>query len=54
MLTEYIARTQKLLQHPVPATNPLYSQADITGYINTARKQLAGEGQCIRRICNPT
>ena len=50
MLDEYVARTQELLQNPVPATNPLYSEAQIKRYVNRARMQLAGEGQCIRRI----
>lgn len=49
MLDEYVTRTQRLLQNPAPATG-LYSTALVTDYVNIARKQLAGEGQCIRRI----
>lgn len=47
MLTAYIAQTQRLLQNPAAPTS-LYSTADITAYINYARKQLAGEGECVR------
>lgn len=47
MLTEYITRTQELLQNPAPAIG-LYPTASITRYINIARKQLAGEAACIR------
>lgn len=47
MLDEYITRTQRLLQNPAPATG-LYSTTSVTDYINIARKQLAGEGECIR------
>lgn len=49
MLTTYITQTQRLLQNPAPATG-LYSAASLTDYINIARKQLAGEAQCIRVI----
>jgi hypothetical protein len=49
VLTEYTTRTQRLLQNPAPA-NGLYSTASVQDYVNIARKQLAGEGQCIRRI----
>ena len=49
MLAYYLAQTQRLLQNPAaPVT--LYSTADLTSYINTARSQIAGEGRCIRRI----
>jgi hypothetical protein len=47
MLTAYLNATANLLQNPA-APNPLYSTASLTTYINTARGQLAGEGQCIR------
>ena len=47
MLANYLLATQSLLQAP-PADPPLYSTADLTRFINTARGQLAGEGQCIR------
>jgi len=47
VLTAYITQTQRLLQNPgAPVT--LYSQSDITSYVNTARGQLAGEARCIR------
>lgn len=49
MLDEYVTRTQRLLQNPAPATG-LYTTELIESYVNIARKQLAGEGQCIRRI----
>lgn len=49
MLTSYITQTRRLLQLP-QAPNSLYSDADLTSYINTARGQLAGEGECIRRF----
>src|SRR5882724_1784823 len=39
--------TRRLLQLPAaPAT--LYTDADLLDYINTARSQLAGDGECIR------
>lgn len=47
MLNTYLTRTQQLLQNP-PAPTTLYSTADLTSYINVARGQLAGEGECIR------
>ena len=47
MLTYYLTQTQRLLQNP-PASTQLYSTADLTAYINTARSQLAGESECIR------
>lgn len=49
MLTAYLTRTQQLLQNP-PATTALYSTADLTSYINTARSQIAGETECIRSL----
>ena len=49
MLTKYITDTQRLLQNPAPATG-LYSTTMVTDYINIARKQLAGEGECVRKI----
>lgn len=49
MLDDYVERTQRLLQNPAPATG-LYSTALIQDNVNIARKQLAGEGQCVRRI----
>jgi hypothetical protein len=49
VLNAYILNTQRLLQNP-PAPATLYSTTDLTSYINTARGQLAGEAECIRRI----
>lgn len=49
MLDEYIEQTQRLLQNPGAPTS-LYSEADITDYINTGRGQLAAEGECIRAL----
>lgn len=49
MLTQYINYTQQLLQNPAAPTS-LYATSLITGYINTARGQVAGESQAIRRI----
>ena len=49
MLDAYLAQTRRLLQNP-PAPTSLYSDADLTAWINTARGQLAGEAQCIRVI----
>lgn len=47
MLTQYLTRTAQLLQNPA-ATQSLYSESDLTGYINEARGQLAGTAECIR------
>lgn len=47
MLNSYLAATQRLLQNPA-APSSLYSIDDLTTYINSARGQLAGEGECIR------
>lgn len=47
-LNAYIAATNRLLQNPVPASNPLYTTADLTVYINEARQQLAAEAECVR------
>lgn len=46
MLAAYLLQTARLLQNPAaPVT--LYSQADLTSFINTGRRQLAGESGCI-------
>ena len=47
MLNFYISATQQLLQNP-QAGNALYATSNITGWINLAHSQLAGENQCIR------
>jgi hypothetical protein len=46
-LTAYQTQTQRLLQNP-GAPSTLYSLTDINSYINTARGQVAGEGECCR------
>lgn len=47
MLTNYSNDTRRLLQNP-PAPVSLYSAIDMLAWINKARGQLAGEGECIR------
>ena len=49
MLTAYLNATRNLLQNPSAPTS-LYSDANLTTYINTARGQLAGEAECIRYL----
>ncbi len=49
MLADYLTKTRRLLQLP-QAPSTLYTDADLTSYVNTARSQLAGEGECIRAI----
>lgn len=47
MLNSYVANTALLLQNPgAPAT--LYSTANLTTFVNTARTQLAGQTECVR------
>lgn len=47
MLAQYRTDTQSLLQNPA-ATNTLYSVASVDRWINIARGQVAGEGECVR------
>lgn len=47
MLARYQTDTQSLLQNP-PAPTALYSLPNINRWVNIARGQLAGEGECIR------
>ena len=49
MLTAYLNATRTLQQNP-SATTDLYSDADLTTYINTARGQVAGESESIRYL----
>jgi hypothetical protein len=49
VLTAYQNATAALLQNP-PAPTPLYSTANLTTWINTARGQLSGEADCIRAV----
>ena len=48
MLTTYLLATRSLLQLPGSNSTSLYSDVDLTRFINTARGQVAGEGECIR------
>ena len=48
-LNAYLALTQQLLQNPA-APVALYDPSILSNYINIARVQVAGEGQCIRNI----
>jgi len=52
-LTAYLTQTKRLLQNPGAPTS-LYSDADLTSWINTARGQLSGEADCIRSIVSLT
>lgn len=49
MLTAYLNRTRQLLQNPSAPTS-LYSDSDLTSWINVARGQVAGESEGIRII----
>lgn len=49
MLTAYQTSLQNLLQLPGAPTT-LYPTVNLDSWINTARGQLAGEGECIRSI----
>jgi hypothetical protein len=49
VLNAYLAATQNLLQNPSAPTS-LYSAPNLTTFINTARGQLAGDGQCVRAL----
>lgn len=48
MLTAYETQTRSLLQLPGSQSTSLYSDTDLTRWINIARGQLAGEAECIR------
>lgn len=50
MLTAYINATRRLLQLPGTNSTSLYSDADLTVFVNTARGQVAGEAECLRVI----
>lgn len=47
MLATYLTQTRQLLQTP-EAPESLYTDSSLTSFINTARSQVAGEGECIR------
>ena len=48
MLTTYLTAVQRLLG--TGSAQNLYTDAQLTSYINTARGQIAAEGQCIRAV----
>lgn len=48
-LTQYLARTNQLLQSP-SASNALYATEDVTSWINRARVWVAAEGECVRNL----
>lgn len=50
MLNQYLTRTQQLLQNPSSASTAIYATADLTNWINQARNQLAGDGECVRNL----
>lgn len=47
MLNSYLSNTALLLQNPGAPTT-LYTTANLTTFINTARTQLAGQTECVR------
>src|ERR1700678_1832948 len=44
----YLPQTRNLLQLPGTNSTSLYTDANLTLWINIARGQVAGEGECIR------
>jgi hypothetical protein len=52
-LASYRTQTRRLLQNP-GAPSTLYSTPDVDSWINTARGQVAAEGECIRRLLTLT
>ena len=48
MLAAYLTQTRRLLQLPGSQSTGLYTDADLTDFINISRGQIAGEGECIR------
>jgi len=50
MLTSYLTRTKQLLQYPATSAAQLYSDTDLTSWINQARGQIAGETECCRYL----
>lgn len=50
MLTAYLTATRNLLQSPGTSSTSLYTDANLTTFINTSRGQLAGETECIREL----
>jgi hypothetical protein len=50
LLASFLTQTRSLLQFPGSASTSLYSDSDLTRWINIARGQVAGEGECIRVV----
>src|SRR5690242_5548116 len=50
-LTAYLTATRNLLQNPTAPT-ALYDDTLLTTNVNTARNQIAGEGECIRYVAS--
>lgn len=50
MLANYLLQTRSLLQLPGTNSTSLYTDLDLTRWINIARGQVAGEGECIKLI----
>ena len=48
MLAAFLKQTRRLLQLPGTQSTSLYTDADLTDFINISRGQVAGEGACIR------
>lgn len=48
-LSDYLTQTRRLLQNP-SAQVALYNDTDLTDYVNTARTQVAAEGECLRAL----
>ena len=53
MLTQYLIQTKQLLQNP-GSPSALYSDTDLTSWVNRARGQLAGDSECIRNMASLT
>lgn len=51
MLDNYLFDTRHLLQSPSAPTS-LYTTSDLTRWINIARGQVAGDGECIRYLAS--
>jgi hypothetical protein len=49
-LTSYLNLTKMQLQYPASAASKLFTDTDLTEFINLARSQLAGEGECISNL----
>jgi hypothetical protein len=50
LLTAHQTQTRSLLQLPGAQSTSLYTDADLLRWINIARGQVAGEGECIRVV----